>query len=74
MKTLTLAIALSIFCSQYPSLGHATTHKYARPRTDGFESLSATPKKTIECAKMCEADTSPCDGPLYKKVDGRCSG
>ncbi len=25
------------------------------------------------CVKLCELDLNPCDPPLYKKVDGRCT-
>ncbi len=25
------------------------------------------------CVALCELDTLPCDPPLYKKLDGRCT-
>lgn len=26
------------------------------------------------CARLCENDLSPCDPPVYKQADGRCTG
>lgn len=28
----------------------------------------------MECPKMCENDTAPCDPPAFKRMDGRCAG
>ena len=31
------------------------------------------PPDVASCVRLCPRDLSPCDSPLFKKTDGRCS-